>query len=158
MKDENLFVLNRITALLKERGVQQKVLCEHLGLKAQAYTNWKGGGNDSYMKYLPQIAAFFGVVAAVYPNLAFITRQVSIDGERNTINEDIRTFMRERRYDLESEDAEGMTFRIHGIAGKLSKMYEDRITIRWNAEGFTMEGLRKDILRLATGLETTLQN
>ena len=61
MKDENLFVLNRITALLKERGVQQKVLCEHLGLKAQAYTNWKGGGNDSYMKYLPQIAAFFGV-------------------------------------------------------------------------------------------------
>ena len=66
--------------------------------------------------------------------------------------------MRERRYDLESEDAEGMTFRIHGIAGKLSKMYEDRITIRWNAEGFTMEGLRKDILRLATGLETTLQN
>lgn len=105
-----------------------------------------------------KIAAFFGVVAAVYPNLAFITRQVSIDGERDTINEDIRTFMRERRYDLESEDAEGMTFRIHGIAGKLSKMYEDRITIRWNAEGLTMEGLRKDILRLATGLETTLQN
>lgn len=105
-----------------------------------------------------KIAAFFGVVAAVYPNLAFITRQVSIDGERNTINEDIRTFMRERRYDLESEDAEGMTFRIHGIAGKLSKMYEDRITIRWNAEGLTMEGLRKDVLRLATGLETTLQN
>ena len=61
MKDENMFVLNRITALLKERGVQQKILCEHLGLKAQAYTNWKGGGNDSYMKYLPQIAAFFGV-------------------------------------------------------------------------------------------------
>lgn len=105
-----------------------------------------------------KIAAFFGVVAAVYPNLAFITRQVSIDGERNTINEDIRTFMRERRYDLESEDAEGMTFRIHGIAGKLSKMYEDRITIRWNAEGLTMEGLRKDVLRLSTGLETTLQN
>lgn len=105
-----------------------------------------------------KIAAFFGVVAAVYPNLAFITRQVSIDGKRDTINEDIRTFMRERRYDLESEDAEGMTFRIHGIAGKLSKMYEDRITIRWNAEGLTMEGLRKDILRLATGLETTLQN
>ena len=61
MKDENLFVLNRITALLKERGLQQKALCEHLGLKAQAYTNWKGGGNDSYMKYLPEIASFLGV-------------------------------------------------------------------------------------------------
>ena len=61
MKDENMSVLNRITALLKERGLQQKALCEHLGLKAQAYTNWKGGSNDSYMKYLPEIAAFFGV-------------------------------------------------------------------------------------------------
>ncbi len=105
-----------------------------------------------------KIAVFFGIVAAVYPNLAFITRQITVEGERNTIKEDIRTFMRERRYDLESEDAEGMTFRVHGIAGKLSKMYEDRIIIRWNADGFTMEGLRKDILRLAAGLETTFLN
>ena len=105
-----------------------------------------------------KIAVFFGVVAAVYPNLAFINRQVAVDGERNTVKEDIKRFMLERHYDLESEDAEGMTFRIHGRAGKLSKMYEDRITIRWNSDGFTMEGLRKDILRLATGLETSFLN
>jgi|MGYP003537419836 uncharacterized membrane protein YgaE (UPF0421/DUF939 family) len=105
-----------------------------------------------------KIAVFFGVVAAVYPNLAFINRQVAVDGERNTVKEDIKRFMLERHYDLESEDAEGMTFRIHGLAGKLSKMYEDRITIRWNSDGFTMEGLRKDILRLATGLETSFLN
>ena len=61
MKDKNMSTLNRITALLKERGLQQKVLCDYLGLKSQAYTNWKGGSNDSYMKYLPQIAEFFGV-------------------------------------------------------------------------------------------------
>ena len=105
-----------------------------------------------------KIAVFFGVVAAVYPNLAFINRQVAVYGERNTVKEDIKRFMLERHYDLESEDAEGMTFRIHGLAGKLSKMYEDRITIRWNSDGFTMEGLRKDILRLATGLETSFLN
>ena len=105
-----------------------------------------------------KIAVFFGVVAAVYPNLAFINRQVAVDGERNTVKEDIKRFMLERHYDLESEDAEGMTFRIHGLAGKLSKMHEDRITIRWNSDGFTMEGLRKDILRLATGLETSFLN
>ena len=105
-----------------------------------------------------KIAVFFGVVAAVYPNLAFINRQVAVDGERNTVKEDIKRFMLERHYDLESEDAEGMTFRIHGLAGKLSKMHEDRITIRWNSDGFTMEGLRKDILRLAAGLETSFLN
>ena len=105
-----------------------------------------------------KIALFFGAVAAVYPNVAFINRQVTVDGERNTVKEDIKRFMLERHYDLESEDAEGMTFRIHGLAGKISKMYEDRITIRWNADGFMMEGLRKDILRLATGLETSFLN
>lgn len=105
-----------------------------------------------------KIALFFGVVAALYPNVAFINRQVTVDGERNTVKEDIKRFLEDRHYDLESEDAEGMTFRIHGLAGKLSKMYEDRITIRWNSDGFTMEGLRKDILRLATGLETSFLN
>ena len=105
-----------------------------------------------------KIAAFFGIVAAVYPTVAFINRQISTDGERNTIKEDIRSFMLERHYELESEDAEGMTFRIRGIAGRLLKMNEDRITIRWNADGFTMEGLRKDILRLAAGLEATVLN
>ena len=105
-----------------------------------------------------KIALFFGVVAALYPNVAFINRQVTVDGERNTVKEDIKRFLEDRHYDLESEDAEGMTFRIHGLAGKLSKMYEDRITIRWNADGFMMEGLRKDILRLAAGLETSFLN
>ena len=105
-----------------------------------------------------KIALFFGVVAALYPNVAFINRQVTVDGERNTVKEDIKRFLEDRYYDLESEDAEGMTFRIHGLAGKLSKMYEDRITIRWNADGFMMEGLRKDILRLAAGLETSFLN
>ena len=105
-----------------------------------------------------KIALFFGAVAAVYPNVAFINRQVTVDGERNTVKEDIKRFLEDRHYDLESEDAEGMTFRIHGLAGKLSKMYEDRITIRWNSDGFTMEGLRKDILRLATGHETSFLN
>lgn len=59
--DENMFTLSKISALLKERGEQQKVLCEYLGLKPQAFTNWKNGSNDSYMKYLPQIADYFGV-------------------------------------------------------------------------------------------------
>lgn len=101
-----------------------------------------------------KIAIFFALVAAVYPNLAFITRQIDTDGERNTIKEDIKEYMTERRYILESEDAEGMTFRIRSITGKLSKMYEDRVTFRWNSDGFTMEGLRKDLLRLAAGLES----
>ena len=61
MNEKNMYTLNRISALLKERGIQQKDLCEYIGLKPQAYTNWKGGSNDSYMKYLPRIAEYLGV-------------------------------------------------------------------------------------------------
>ena len=74
------------------------------------------------------------------------------EGDREATKEHIKAHMLERRYVLESETTEGMTFRFHGLAGKLSKMFEDRITIKWNEEGYTMEGLRKDVLRLASGL------
>ena len=32
-----------------------------LGLTAQAVTDWRAGRSKSYTKYLPQIAAYFGV-------------------------------------------------------------------------------------------------
>ena len=108
---------------------------------------FENGTNDLW-----KITAFFAAVAAVYPNLAFITRQMPMEDDRETTRERIKAHMSARRYVLESENAEGMTFRFHGLAGKLSKMFEDRITIKWNEEGYTMEGLRKDVLRLAAGL------
>ena len=108
---------------------------------------FENGTNDLW-----KIATFFALVAAVYPNLAFITRQMPIEEDRETAKEQIQAYMMERRYVLESETAEGMTFRFHSLAGKLSKMFEDRITIKWNEEGYTIEGLRKDVLRLAAGL------
>ena len=66
--------------------------------------------------------------------------------------------MKERRYELEEENGNMLSFRIKGIAGKLSKMYEDRITITRTLDGYYMEGLRKDVLRLASGLEYKFLN
>ena len=108
---------------------------------------FENGTNDLW-----KIATFFALVAAVYPNLAFITRQMPLEEDREAAREHIKEFMKMRRYDLESETAEGITFRFHSLAGRLSKMNEDRITIKWNEEGYTIEGLRKDVLRLAAGL------
>lgn len=56
-----MFILNKIITLLKEQGKSQKELCEYLGIKQQAFTNWKGGNNTAYMKHLPQIAKFLDV-------------------------------------------------------------------------------------------------
>ena len=55
-------------------------------------------------------------------------------------------------------DPDKITFRIKGVHGKLSKMYEDRITVTIIPGGYEFEGLRKDVLRLAAGFETSFYN
>lgn len=46
---------------MKKIGKKQKELTDYLGLSKNTFTEWKGGRNKSYMKYLPQIADFLGV-------------------------------------------------------------------------------------------------
>lgn len=53
--------LDTIRALLKSERKTQQELCQYLGVSKQAFTEWNGGRNTSYKKYLPQIAEFFGV-------------------------------------------------------------------------------------------------
>jgi hypothetical protein len=103
-----------------------------------------------------KMAIFFAAVAAVYPSLAFIKRDITIDGSFEAHKDEIIEYMKERRYELEGSTENGLSFRIKGVAGKLAKMNEDRITVTPTLEGAQMEGLRKDIIRLAMGLESRL--
>ena len=103
-----------------------------------------------------KIAAFFAVVAAVYPKVGFITRDVPVDRDWNDIREETIGYFKDRRYVLESENGNTITFRCRDIASRISKMYEDRIVITKTDEGWVMEGLRKDVLRLAAGWEHRL--
>ena len=113
--------------------------------------NFAGGYNDFW-----KIGLFFAAVAAVYPKLGFINRKLYIDASVDIKDETIRYFQ-DRRYELESQDGDNMTFRIKGAGPRLIKMCEDRITITRTLDGYYMEGLRKDVLRLASGLEYKFQ-
>jgi hypothetical protein len=103
-----------------------------------------------------KIAIFFAIVAAVYPKVGFITREIPVDKDWDEIRETAVGYFRDRRYDIESESASEVTFRLRGAVGRLTKMNEDRLTLRRTADGYTLEGLRKDVLRLAIGLEHRL--
>jgi len=46
---------------MRKRRITQKELCQKLGIHQQAFTNWKNGTTDSYMKKLPQIAEILDV-------------------------------------------------------------------------------------------------
>ena len=110
------------------------------------------GGYSAFWK----MGLFFLAVAAVYPKLAFINHHLYIDSATD-ISAEVIDFLRERRYTLESQTDDTMTFRLKGFGSRLLKMYEDRITITRTPEGYYMEGLRKDVLRLASGLEYKFQ-
>lgn len=49
-------ILTRIQALMKEKKITQRMLCNQLNLPESQFSNWKTGQNSSYLKLLPQIA------------------------------------------------------------------------------------------------------
>ena len=50
-----------IIVILKNKNLRQKDLTDYLGLSKNCVTEWKAGRNESWRKYLPQIADFLGV-------------------------------------------------------------------------------------------------
>ena len=54
-------ILYRITDLLIQKGISQRQLTEHLGLKKGAYTAWKANSSDSFIRYIDEIAKYLDV-------------------------------------------------------------------------------------------------
>ena len=111
-------------------------------------------GYDSYW----QISLMFGVLAAFYPMFGYTTKEISAPGEASEHRDRILAYMQDRGYILESENGGDMTFRLRNVFGKIMRMYEDRITIRKVLAGYTVEGSRKEVIRIGYGLEARLQN
>lgn len=112
-------------------------------------TMFRGGWNAIWKMLL-----LFAAVAAIYPKVGFITREAIIANNWNDIREDFIVFMKDRHYEFEDEKNGIAMFRYRGAAGRISRMYEDRISFDTNEEGvLKIEGLRKDVLRIAMGIE-----
>ena len=110
------------------------------------------GGYSSLWK----IAIFFALVAAVYPKFGFVCRELDTTGSWDDVRNAAVTYFSEKPFKLESETDDTVSFRRRDIIARISKMGEDRITVRKTEDGFAMEGLRKDVITFATGLEHRL--
>lgn len=110
------------------------------------------------MKSIWQIAALFLVVSLVYPLTGFRKNEAIIPGEYNEVRDKVVSFMESRGYYLETEEGEIMTFRLRSKVGAFFKMLEDRVTFIKVPGGFEIEGLRKEIVRLISGLEYIFRN
>lgn len=68
--------ITKINYLMEKNGVKNRDLANHLGLTAQAVTDWRAERSKSYAKYLVQIADFFNI------SIEFFTGSVgTIDNE-----------------------------------------------------------------------------
>lgn len=100
-----------------------------------------------------QIALLFAVLSAIYPKVGYAAKDAAISGDWDTVRADIKKYMESHYYSLEKAKPGLMTFRHNGTVSRISRMYEDRITIKEIPGGVNVEGLRKDVLRIASGIE-----
>lgn len=103
-----------------------------------------------------QIALIFAVISAIYPKFGFVKKEAMFPGSWDENKEKIASYMESRNYVAEHEEEGMMTFRHKGIFSRLSRIYEDRIVISSRFAGASVEGLRKDVFRIAAGLEYKL--
>lgn len=103
-----------------------------------------------------KIAIFFAIVAAVYPKFGFVSRKLDTEADWDTVRNTAKTYFQEKPFKLESETADTVNFRRRDIISRITKMGEDRITLRRTNAGYVLEGLRKDVFLYTTGLEYTL--
>ncbi len=103
-------------------------------------------------KSLGEIAIMFAIVSAIYPKFGYTKRTAIVPGEFTDIKDEIVQFMDIHNYVLENCEGENLTFRYKGIMGRLNRMFEDRITFTRSFSGFEIEGLTKDVSRIAYGL------
>ena len=108
---------------------------------------------DGGYSALWKIAVFFAIVAAVYPKFGFVNRKLETEADWETVKAQTIAYFSEKPFKLESETAGSVSFRRSSPAARISKMGEDRITVCRKEEGYIMQGLRKDVLLYATGLE-----
>ena len=105
-----------------------------------------------------KIAVMFLTVSAIYPKFGYAKRGVRITGSYSEIRDGVVAFMEERGYELETEEGENMTFRLRNKFNRAARTWEDRITLTRELAGFYMEGISKDVARLASGLEFKFRN
>lgn len=104
-------------------------------------------------KSLGQIAVLLLVFAAIYPRFGFAERSLLLPGSDEDLQDGVLSFMQDRGYRLERTDGSDLFFRLRSPLSRLTRMFEDRISLRRTATGYEVEGPSKDIVRIVSGLD-----
>ena len=95
-----------------------------------------------------QIALMMAAFAAIYPKFGYARRQAILPGSDEETAPVLEKVMNSFGYEKERRGDGVLAYRKRGLADRLLRMWEDRITVTRFVSGYELEGPNKDIVRL----------
>lgn len=102
---------------------------------------------------IPKIFLFFAVIAAIYPAIGYVKREVILHKDFKEVKELIDKIFSSANYVNIFEDDQIVVYRSRSKATRLMRLYEDHITIDKTENPICIKGLRKDATKLANAIE-----
>ena len=99
-----------------------------------------------------QIALLMAAFAAMYPRLGYARREAVLPGADDEVYPVLDRVMTAHGYVRESRSDGRLCYRKSSFGARLSRLWEDRITVDRIATGFGLEGYNRDVVRLVNAL------
>ena len=96
-----------------------------------------------------QIALLMAAFAAIYPRFGYIKREAVVPGSDEEVLSVLRRVMEAHGY---VEEGSTLCFRKKAAGDRLTRLWEDKITVERCAVGFELEGIGRDVTRLVNAL------
>ena len=105
-----------------------------------------------------QIALLMAAFAAMYPRLGYARREAVVPGSDEEVYPVLDRVMSAHGYSREQRSDGAVAYRKTSFGDRLTRLWEDRITVTRIATGFEFEGLNRDAVRLVNALRDSLYN
>lgn len=100
-----------------------------------------------------RILYFIGFIALFYPYLAYASKKVYLRKDFGEERKPIEDMLAGAKYYVEKEEKNRLYFRPKNKFYRLMRMYEDTITLTYSGNEISLEGMRKDVVKLARYIE-----
>lgn len=99
-----------------------------------------------------QIALLILVFAAIYPRFGYCSRRVIVPGSDEETRPLLDSVMRSHGYAQEQRSDGKLCYRKTATGDRMSRLWEDRITVDRLVTGYELEGRTKDVVILVNAL------
>ena len=107
---------------------------------------------------LLKILLLFMAFSLVYPALSFQKKELPVGEDFTKHAEEVESVMESLGYVKESSSSGKVVYRCRSAYARFSRMYEDRITFDTGSVPVTVEGYRKDLMRIVSGVTYRIRN